>query len=66
MQTKYMKEMLKFKMKEYKSVSNPMVTRCKLSKEDESMEVDQRLYKSVIGSLPSVTTSRLDVMQAIG
>ena len=36
-QRKYIKEMLKkFKMKDCKPVSNPMITGCKLSKEDES------------------------------
>ena len=40
-QTKYIKEMLKnFKMEESKHVSTPIVTRCKLSKDDESLEVD--------------------------
>jgi hypothetical protein len=66
-QTKYIKELLKkFKMEYLKLVSTPMVTSCKLSKYDESKEVDQRLYRSMIGSLLYVTTSRLDVMQAVG
>ena len=43
-----------------------MVTRCKLSIDDSSKDVDQRLYRSMIGSLLYVTTSRLDVMQAVG
>jgi hypothetical protein len=43
-----------------------MVTSCKLSKNDESKEVDRRLYRSMIGSLLYVTTSRPDVMQAVG
>ena len=43
-----------------------MITGCKLSKDDESKEVDQMLYRSMIGSLLYVTTSRPDVMQAIG
>ena len=38
-QTKYIKEMLKrFQMEDYKPMSTPMVTGCKLSKEDESKE----------------------------
>ena len=65
-QTKYIKEMLKkFKMEDCKLVSTPMITSCKLSTEDESEEVDQRLYRSMIDSLLYVTTSRLDVMQAL-
>ena len=42
-QTKYIKEMLKkFIIEDCKPVSTPMVTGCKLSKDDESKEVDQR------------------------
>ena len=61
-QTKYIKEMLKkFKMEESKPVSTPMVTGCKLSKDDESLEVDHTMYRSMIGSLLYVTTTRPDV-----
>ena len=66
-QSKYIKEMLKkFGMEDCKTVSTLMITCCKLSKDDESKEVDQKLYRSMIGSLLYVTTSRLDVMQAVG
>ena len=66
-QSKYIKEMLnKFGMEDCKPVSTPMITSCKLSKDNESKEVDQRLYRSMIGSLLYVTASRLDVMQAVG
>ena len=65
--SKYIKEMLKkFGMDDRKPVSTPMTTGCKLSKDDESKEVDQKLYRSMIGSLLYVTTSRLDVMHAVG
>ena len=53
-------------MEDCKPMSTPMIISCKLNKEDESKEVDQRLYRSMIGSLLYVTTSRLDVMQAVG
>jgi hypothetical protein len=56
----------KFIMEDCKIVSTPMVTGCKLRKYDESKEADQRLYISMIESLLYVTTSRPDVMQAIG
>ena len=56
----------KFEMEDCKPVSTPMITSCKLSKDDESKEVDQKLYSSMIGSLLYVTTSRPDVMQAVG
>ena len=58
--------MKKFKMEESKPVSTPVVTSCKLSKNDESLEVDHTMYRSMIGSLLYVTTSRPDVMQAVG
>src|SRR5271170_1618835 len=53
-------------MEDCKPVSTPMITGCKLSKDDESLEVDQKLYKSMIGSLLYVTASRPDVMHAVG
>ena len=66
-QTKYIKYMLKkFKMEDSKPVGIPMVTGCKLSKDDESLEVDHTMFRSMIGSLPYVTATRLDAMQAVG
>ena len=66
-QTKYIKEMLKnFKMEESKSVSTPMITGCKLSKDDESLEVDHTMYRSMIGSPLYVTDTKPDVMQVVG
>jgi hypothetical protein len=62
-QMKYIKEMLKkFKMEDCKPISTPMTTGCKLNKDDESMEEDKKLYRSMIGSLLYVTNSRPDVM----
>ena len=52
-------------MEDYKPVSTPMITSCKLSKDDESKEVDQRLYRSMIGSILYVLASRTDVMQFV-
>ena len=55
-QTKYIKDMLKkFKLEDYKLVSTPMVIGCKLSKDDESLEVDHTMYRSMIGILLYVT-----------
>lgn len=66
-QSKYIKDMLRrFRMENHKLISTPMVTSCKQSKDDESKDIDQRLYRSMIGSLLYVTTSRPDVMQAVG
>jgi hypothetical protein len=45
-QIKYIKEMLRrFEMEDCKPVKTPMVTGCKLSKEDESKEENQTLYR---------------------
>jgi hypothetical protein len=66
-QEKYLREMLKrFQMEDSKPVGTPMVTGCKLSKYDDSPTVDQSSYRSMIGSLLYITTSRLDIIHAIG
>jgi hypothetical protein len=66
-QIKYIKEMLKrFGMEDCKPIITPMQTSCKLSKDDDSNSIDQRQYRSMIGSLLYVTTSRPGVMQAVG
>jgi hypothetical protein len=66
-QTKYIREMLKrFGMEDCKLVTTPMQTSCKLRKDDDSKSTDQRKYRSMIGSLLYVTTSRPDVMQVVG
>ena len=49
-----------------KPVSTLMITNCKLNKEDESKEVDQRIYRSIIGSLLYVIASMPYVMQVVG
>jgi hypothetical protein len=66
-QTKYIREMLKkFRMEDCKPITTLMKTSCKLSKDDDSNSTYQRQYRSMIGILLYVTTSRPDVMQAIG
>ena len=51
-QSKYVKEILKtFGLEDSKSVSTPMVTGHKLSKNDDSAEVNQTLYRPMIGKL---------------
>jgi hypothetical protein len=51
-QEKYLREMLKrFQMEDSKPIGTSMVTRCKLSKDDDSPDVDQSSYRSMIGSL---------------
>ena len=66
-QSKYIKVMLKrFQLEDCKPVCTPMAVSCKLSKEDESKDVDPKNYRSMIGSLLYVTSYRLDFKQAIG
>jgi len=66
-QTKYIKEMLKkFRMEYCKPVSTLMVTGCKLRKDNEFREIDQRIYRSMISSLLYVITSIPNVIQEVG
>ncbi|XP_043694179.1 secreted RxLR effector protein 161-like [Telopea speciosissima] len=65
-QAKDVKEMLKrFSMEDCKPVCTPMMTSCKLSKEDNSPSVDHTLYRSMIGNLLYLTASRPDILQAV-
>jgi hypothetical protein len=43
-----------------------MITDCKLSKDDESPEVDHTMHRTMISSLLYVTASRIDVMKVVG
>ena len=62
-QGKYIKDMLKkFDMNDSKSISTPMGTNENLDSDASGNIVDQKLYRSMIGSLLYVTTSRPDVM----
>ena len=66
-QEKYLREMLKrFQMEDSKPVGTPMVTGCKLSKDDDSPDVDQSSYRSMIGSLLYITASRPYIMHVVG
>jgi hypothetical protein len=55
----------KFQMEDFKPVDTPMVTGCKLSKFDDTKDIDQTVYRSMIGSLLYATTTRPDIMHAI-
>jgi hypothetical protein len=62
-QDKYIKDMLKkFRMEDAKAISTPMETNGSLDSDASGNMVDQKMYRSMIGSLLCVTTSRLDVM----
>ena len=66
-QSKYIKEVLKtFGLEDSKSVSTPMVTSLKLSNNDESSEVNQTLYRSMIGKLQYVVPNRPDIALVVG
>jgi hypothetical protein len=66
-QIKYLKEMLnKFGMEDCKLVGTPMITGCKISKNDESKIIHQTKYRSMIGGLQYLTHTRLDIANAIG
>ena len=56
----------KFKMEDCKSVSTPMVTSCKLSMDDESLDVYHTMRRSLIGISLYVTTIIPDVLQVVG
>ena len=66
-QSKYIKEILKmFGLDDSKPISTPMAIGHKLSKNDESAEVNQTMYKSMIGKLQYVVHSRPDIALAVG
>ena len=56
----------KFQMEDNKPMSTPMVTRCKLSLEDDSPKVDQTMYRSMVRSFLYSTTTRPNIMQVVG
>ena len=65
-QGKYIKDMLKkFNLDEAKSISTPMGTNGNLDGDASGNMVDQKLYRSMIGSLLYVTASRPDVMFSV-
>ena len=65
-QGKYIKDMIKkFGMSDSKVISAPMGTNGNLDCEASGNMVDQKLYRSMIGSLLYVTASRPDVMFSV-
>ena len=64
-QRKYAFDLLKkFKMDRSKAISTPLVQNEKLSKVDKGDEVDPSYYRSLVGSLLYLTSSRPDLMFA--
>jgi hypothetical protein len=62
-QAKYMKDLMKkFNMGELKSMSTPMSTATVLDPDEIDKVVDQREYRSMIGSLLYLTVARPDIL----
>jgi hypothetical protein len=53
--------MKKFNMAELKPVSTPMSSAASLGSDEDGEIVDQREYRSMIGSLLYLTTTRSDI-----
>ncbi|GJT84401.1 putative ribonuclease H-like domain-containing protein [Tanacetum coccineum] len=65
-QDKYVAEILKkFDFASVKTTSTPIETQKPLIKDEEADDVDVHLYRSMIGSLMYLTTSRPDIMFAV-
>ncbi|GJX09406.1 putative ribonuclease H-like domain-containing protein [Tanacetum coccineum] len=65
-QDKYVTEMLnKFGFTNVKTASTPMETQKPLLKDAEGEDIDEHLYRSMIGSLMYLTSSRPDIMFAV-
>ncbi|GKA47014.1 uncharacterized mitochondrial protein-like protein [Tanacetum coccineum] len=65
-QDKYVVEILKkFWFIEVKTTSTPIETQKHLLKDDDGEEVDVHMYRSMIGSLMYLTSSRPDIMFAV-
>nr|GEY92705.1 hypothetical protein [Tanacetum cinerariifolium] len=65
-QDKYVAEILnKFGFTEVKTASTSMETQKLLLKDEDSKEVDVHMYRSMIGSLMYLTSSRPDIMFAV-
>eukprot|EP00253_Pinus_taeda_P031402 PITA_31402 len=52
-------------MQECKATITPTIMGLKLSREDSSKDFDPSLYKSIVGSLMYLTTTRPDIMYAV-
>ncbi|XP_022155095.1 uncharacterized protein LOC111022227 [Momordica charantia] len=66
-QKKYMREILKmFNMEECKSVNTLMIQKEKLQKDDGKKPVDENVYKSLVGCLMYLTSTRPDIMYTVG
>jgi hypothetical protein len=66
-QAKYTKDLMKkFNMAELKPVSTPMSSAASLGLDEDGEAVDQREYRSIIGSLLYLTVTQPDIQFAVG
>jgi hypothetical protein len=66
-QAKYTKDLMKkFNMAELEPVSTPMSSMASLGPDEDGEAVDQREYRSMIGSLLYLTATRSDIQFAMG
>ena len=66
-QEKYAKNLVKiFGLDSKKHASTPMSSSTKLSSDPSGVEVNPTLYRSIIGNLLYLTTSRLDISFSVG
>ena len=65
-QAKYIQDMLKrFKMMDLNGVATPMQTKCHLELNPHGKDVDQKVYRSMIGSLLYLCASRPDIVLSV-
>jgi hypothetical protein len=65
-QAKYTKDIVrKFKMEDSKAMTTPMSTTTALDADEESEHVDQKEYRSMIGSLLYLTATRPDIQFSV-
>jgi hypothetical protein len=65
-QSKYTKDILKkFKMDDSKPLSTPMSTTTALDADEDGESMDQKEYRSMIGSLLYLTATRLEIQFSI-
>jgi hypothetical protein len=63
---KYTKDLMKkYNMVELKPMSTPMITTTSLDPDENGEPADQREYSSMIGSLPYLTVTQLDIQFAM-
>jgi hypothetical protein len=65
-QAKYTKDIVrKFKMEDSKAMVTPMSTTTTLDADEEGEHVDQKEYRSMIGSLLYLMATRLDIQFSV-